>query len=98
ASAPIQHTDVVRALTRTFRCRALRDLAQDGGSILLTGILVGDHREIGLARRDAPHLWAFCVVALTSRAEDHTQSAGGDRAQHVEHLGEAICSMGLVYD
>ena len=64
--------------------RAGQDRGPDGGGILVAGIVVGDHHQVGQFGGDAAHRLALAGVAVAACAEHHGEPAAALCAQRLE--------------
>src|SRR5689334_22703291 len=76
--------------------RSGKHLAAYLGGILAPRIVVGDDGEIGLGRRDTPHLGSLAFVAVAAAAEHDDEAVLDIGAQSVERLEQSIRSMGII--
>ena len=76
--------------------RSGQHLAAYLGGVLAPRIVVGDDGEIGLGRRDTPHLGPLAFVAVAAAAEHDDETVLDIRAQSVERLEQSVRGMGIV--
>src|SRR5581483_8793047 len=85
---PIADDQVVLAGALARGGRAGLDLGEDRPRVLEARVLLGDHEEIRVPRRDLREARPLRTVALSGAPEDRDEATLRERAQQREHLVE----------